>query len=228
MWTCVVALLLKLRVGRRYYRAAWLGWKHGVVGMDFLVSLGVGGSYLNSVVVLGVQAVNPMFDKPVMFETAGMLLAFVTLGKFLETSARGHTTAALAKLAEMRVRTATVRHAHAQQCMHAAHTQGCSTVRMWLDVDMKLTHAFVAALAPLLFRPPYPSLQTSQPRTAVRVACSDPPANTQPMLSASAEEEVPAASLKKGDVIKVLPGHAVPVDGVVLRGESYVPSVHQL
>ena len=47
----------------------------------FQVSLGVGGSYLNSLVVIAVRLVNPLFDKPVMFETSGMLLAFVTLGK---------------------------------------------------------------------------------------------------------------------------------------------------
>ena len=101
-----VATPMQLHVGKRYYRAAWLGWQHGALGMDFLVSLGVGGSYLNSVVVLGVQALNPNFNKPVMFETAGMLLTFVTLGKYLETSARTYTTAALKQLASMQPRKA--------------------------------------------------------------------------------------------------------------------------
>ena len=88
------------------------------------------------------QAVDPAFDKPVMFETAGMLLAFVTLGKFLETSARTHTTAALARLAGM------------------------------------------------------------QPRRATRVRCSDA-AGDVPVLESAAEEEVDAADLRLGDMIKV-------------------------
>jgi Cu+-exporting ATPase len=41
-----------------------------------------------------------------MFETAGMLLTFVTLGKYLETSARTYTTAALKQLASMQPRKA--------------------------------------------------------------------------------------------------------------------------
>jgi len=106
MLMLLVATPMQFQVGKRYYRAAWLGWQHGALGMDFLVSLGVGGSYLNSVVVLGVQALNPNFNKPVMFETAGMLLTFVTLGKYLETSARTYTTAALKQLASMQPRKA--------------------------------------------------------------------------------------------------------------------------
>jgi cation transport ATPase len=65
-----VATPMQFKVGRKYYIAAYLGYQHGIVGMDFLVSLGVGGSYLNSCVILALQSIDPMFDKPVMFETA--------------------------------------------------------------------------------------------------------------------------------------------------------------
>jgi cation transport ATPase len=44
----LIATAMQVQVGGRYFLAAWRGWQASVVGMDFLVSLGVGGAYLNS------------------------------------------------------------------------------------------------------------------------------------------------------------------------------------
>jgi Cu+-exporting ATPase len=57
-------------------------------------------------------------------------------------------------------------------------------------------------------------LLTLVPPTALQLACSKE-IDAEPM-------EVPVASLRRGDVVKVLPGGQVPVDGTVLRGASAV------
>ena len=81
-----------------------------------------------------------------------MLISFILLGKYLETSATGKASEALSKLLQL------------------------------------------------------------QPPTALQLAnCKDVDGEGS---------EVPVSGLRKGDVIKVLPGTSVPVDGVVLYGHS--------
>ncbi|CAM9761559.1 unnamed protein product, partial [Phaeothamnion confervicola] len=94
-------------VGLHFYRAAWLGLKHGAMGMDFLVVAGTTCAFVFSTTVLFVKAfVDPDFSEPCTFETAAMLLTFVTLGKLLEAAAKGQTTTSITALLKMRPRTA--------------------------------------------------------------------------------------------------------------------------
>ncbi len=85
--------------------------------MDTLVSLGSGASFIYGVVVLflinnaaargdihgGAELAMNLF-----FESAAMILALVTLGKFLEAKSKGKTRAEIDKLLKLRPQTATV------------------------------------------------------------------------------------------------------------------------
>ena len=89
------------------------------------------------------------FSMDLYFESAGMILTLITLGKFLEARAKGRTSEAITKLMNL------------------------------------------------------------APKTAF-------------LLKDGVESEVPIESVKKGDVLLVRSGFAVPLDGVILKGHGAV------
>ena len=104
LWTmAILSSLVQFGTGRRYYEAAWKGWTNGrVMGMDFLIVLGTSASYVYSIVLFSVQLwTGEPTDMQPSFMTGAMLLTFVTLGKYLESYARGRTADAVHKLMEL-------------------------------------------------------------------------------------------------------------------------------
>jgi len=99
----MLSTFVQVVVGARYYKAAWKGWSGGrVLGMDFLVVLGTTAGYMYSVIIFGTELLTgytPALEA--IFSTGPMLLTFVTLGKFLESYARGKTASALQTLMEL-------------------------------------------------------------------------------------------------------------------------------
>lgn len=96
----VLASIVQFSVGKRFYISAWHGWRDGILGMDFLVSLGTTASYVYSVVITGILLASDSTLEPT-FTTGAMLISFVTFGKFLESHAKGKTTSALQTLMEL-------------------------------------------------------------------------------------------------------------------------------
>ena len=79
--------------------------------MDTLVALGTGVAWLDSVVVsVFIWIGRPGYHAhQLYYETAGVLLAFIVLGKWLEAIARGKTSEAIRALMGLAARTAVVR-----------------------------------------------------------------------------------------------------------------------
>jgi Cu+-exporting ATPase len=78
--------------------------------MDTLVALGTGAAWLDSVVVsVLIWTGRPGYHAhQLYYETAGVLLAFIVLGKWLEAIAKGKTSEAIRALLGLQARTATV------------------------------------------------------------------------------------------------------------------------
>ena len=68
---------------------------HGSFGMDFLVVTGTSVSYLYSMVQIGMECRTGEPTVHVFFEAVGMLLMFVTVGKFIEAYAKGASAGAI-------------------------------------------------------------------------------------------------------------------------------------
>lgn len=103
----LLATPVQFVVGKRFYRAAWMGVKHGSLGMDALVVMGTSSAYLFSVCVLLVKcSFDPEFPSKCTFETAAMLLTLVSLGKLMEAIAKGQTSSSLTALVKLQPRTA--------------------------------------------------------------------------------------------------------------------------
>ncbi|MBR4308553.1 MAG: cadmium-translocating P-type ATPase [Oscillospiraceae bacterium] len=132
-----------------YYTKGIRSLFHGAPNMDTLIAVGSGAALLYSLWVTFEIAVGRGDPHGLYYESATMILALVTLGKFFETRSKGKTGQAIAALMDLSPRTATVRRGEA-----------------WVTL--------------------------------------------------------PTAQVEKGDILLVKPGSRIPVDGVVLEGESQV------
>ncbi|WFD36765.1 P-type Cu(+) transporter [Malassezia cuniculi] len=110
----VVCLLLTMPVqfglGRRFYVASWRALSHGSATMDVLVVTGTTATWTFSVVsmaiALGCTGVCHM--PPTFFDTSTMLITFVSLGRYLESNAKGRTSEALTQLIRLAPQSATL------------------------------------------------------------------------------------------------------------------------
>lgn len=136
-------------INQRFFTNGIKGLLHNAPNMDTLVCLGSGASFFWSVVVLLDLAMHGGGQADFYFESAGMIVALITVGKLLEAQSKGKTTDALKNLAKLSPKHATL-------------------VRGTQEID------------------------------------------------------VPIEEVMVGDIFLVKPGAQIPVDGLVLEGESSV------
>ena len=91
--------------GAQFYRGFWHALKRRSGNMDTLIAIGTSAAYFYS---LAATFVPSLESQPVFFETAALLIAFVLLGKLLESSAKGKTSDAIKKLMGLAAKTARV------------------------------------------------------------------------------------------------------------------------
>lgn len=138
-------------ISGHFYVNGFTALKHGNPNMNSLVALGTGAAYLYSLI----SSVNILYGlgvtgfEKLYFESAGVILLFITLGRYLEARVKSKTTQALLDLFK-----------------HAPRTGWVKKTSQW--------------------------------------------------------EEVPVAEIQQGDQVMVKPGGQVPVDGVVIEGNSFV------
>lgn len=123
--------------------------------MDVLVALGTNAAYFYSIYVVIKALTSNSFEGQDFFETSAMLISFILLGKYLEVVAKGKTSDALSKLADL-----------APDIAHLLTLDGDGNVISEMEISTQL--------------------------------------------------------LQKNDIIKIIPGGKVPVDGIVINGQSHV------
>lgn len=145
-------------INQKFFVSGFKALIHRSPNMDTLVALGAGASFIYSVYALfamtNAQVNNDMslvmkYMDEFYFESAGMILTLITLGKMLESSSKGKTTNAIKGLMNLAPKKATI-------------------------------------------------------------------------LVDNVEKVVPVEEVKIGDIFVVKPGENIPVDGVVIEGESAV------
>jgi Cu+-exporting ATPase len=100
-WRWLVAALVTPVVfwpGMVFHQKAWVGLRHRTLTMDTLVSLGTLAAWTWSSVALLRDAGGHVY-----FETAGMIVTLILLGRWIETSARRRSGAAIRALVELGV-----------------------------------------------------------------------------------------------------------------------------
>ncbi|MDD4136460.1 MAG: copper-translocating P-type ATPase, partial [Methanoregula sp.] len=87
------------------FRAAWISVRNRTLSMDVMYAMGTGVSFIASVMgTFGIILTHEFM----FYDTAIMLAAFLMLGRYLETRAKGRTSDAIKKLAGLQVKVATV------------------------------------------------------------------------------------------------------------------------
>ena len=108
----VAALLTTLVLfgpGRRFFTLGLASLWRGAPDMNALVALGAGAAYLYSLLATFAPAVLPEGTRHSYFESAAAIVAFILLGRWLESRAKTHAADAIGKLARLQPKIAHVR-----------------------------------------------------------------------------------------------------------------------
>jgi Cu+-exporting ATPase len=90
------------------HRTGWLTLAHRSADMNSLITLGTSAAYGYSLVVTVAPGLLPADVRGVYFETTGVILTLILLGRLIETRAKAGTGAAIRELLGLQARTARV------------------------------------------------------------------------------------------------------------------------
>lgn len=116
-FTQILLLLPILYVNDKYFKVGFKTLFKGAPNMDSLIAIGSTAAVVYGIVAifqigigLGRGDLNYVnhWSMDLYFESAGMILALITLGKFLETRSKGKTGEAISRLMDLAPKTATV------------------------------------------------------------------------------------------------------------------------
>ena len=106
-----------LVINQKYYRVGFKTLFHLSPNMDSLIAVGSAAAVVYGVAALycigwglghGDRSLVEHYSMDLYFESAGMILTLITLGKYLETRSKGKTGQAIARLMDLTPKTATV------------------------------------------------------------------------------------------------------------------------
>ena len=106
-----VLVVFIIFLGRNFYINGIPALLRRVPNMDSLIAVGTGAAFIYSTwnmieIFLGVDAHTKAMD--LYFESAGVLIALVSLGKYMETRSKSHTSDAISRLMQLTPETATL------------------------------------------------------------------------------------------------------------------------
>ena len=114
-FTQLLLTLPVVLVNSKFYRVGFKALKNKSPNMDSLVAVGTGAALLYGVYAIykigyglgiGNKEVVMQYSMDLYFESAGVVLTLITLGKFLEARAKGKTSEAIKKLMDLSPKTA--------------------------------------------------------------------------------------------------------------------------
>ena len=96
--------------GKRFYKVFWTNLKHFSAEMNSLVAIGTGAAYgYSTIATLFPDSISMHGEFPhVYFETVGVIITLILMGKLLEHQAKRKTNSAIKKLMELKPKTARV------------------------------------------------------------------------------------------------------------------------
>lgn len=114
-FTQLLLTLPIIYVNRKYYQTGFKTLFHGSPNMDSLIAVGSGAALVYGIFAIyrigyglghGDAALVTRYASDLYFESSGMILALITVGKYLETRSKGKTGEAIEKLMDLSPKTA--------------------------------------------------------------------------------------------------------------------------
>ena len=229
----ILNTILQILVGSKYYKSAALLASHGNFGMDFLVSIGIGITFIYSVLSLFESCVSGRKTAHTFFEVSGMLLLFVTFGKYLESYSKGSISTAIAELLKLRPQNARIvtNPEILSDLQSTSDNIGSITIQSSntknngvTDDDCDTTYnnkLMVMGYGTMetCYGGNCPIYEKEEKKEDAddgeRIIHIDKLANI-------GTEKVSIELVQRGDIIEIRPGIIIPVDGYIVQGESYV------
>lgn len=103
-----LALPIQFGPGRRFYRLGWKSLKNRAPDMNALVMIGTTAAFLYSLVATVAPGLFPEGTAHVYYESSGVVITLILLGKFFEAVAKGRSSEAMKKLLGLQAKTARV------------------------------------------------------------------------------------------------------------------------
>ncbi|KZL92895.1 heavy metal translocating P-type ATPase [Clostridium magnum] len=106
----IIQLMLSIPIvvaGKKYFTVGFKTLFKGSPNMDSLIAIGSSAAVLYSIFSV-VQILLGNYEYHLYFESAGVILTLITLGKYLESVAKGKTSEAIKKLMGLAPKTATI------------------------------------------------------------------------------------------------------------------------
>jgi P-type Cu+ transporter len=96
--------------GADFFRATWSGLKNRAASMDTLIAMGTSAAFLYSaaLTIFPSYMMAKGFPDTMYFDTTGIVITLILLGRFFEARAKAHTGDAIKKLLQLQAKTARV------------------------------------------------------------------------------------------------------------------------
>lgn len=106
----IIQTPIQFWIGWQFYRGAWSALKNRTSDMNTLIATGTSAAYIYSVLVTFIPSLFAAagIATEVYFDTAGMIIVLILLGRLLEARAKGQTSEAIKKLIGLQAKTARV------------------------------------------------------------------------------------------------------------------------
>ena len=92
--------------GRQFFTGTIKGLRHGTADMNMLIATGTGAAWVVSVAATFMK-LGAGYEE-LYFDTVGLLVGFIVMGRYLEAKTRGRTSEAIRRLMGLQARTARV------------------------------------------------------------------------------------------------------------------------
>ncbi len=104
----VIATPVQFIIGARFYKQSYFALRSGSANMDVLIAMGTSAAYFFSLYNVFYEVVPQGMMKSLYFEASAIIITLILLGKYLEAVAKGRTSEAIKKLAQLQAKTARV------------------------------------------------------------------------------------------------------------------------